>query len=88
VYFDENVKADIPLDQVNGAGKLKIGLGVAMALNPTLKVILMDANGLDAKSLAIVDEMTKEKGFQVWAECIHGEGGIEIVDGMVKGGAK
>jgi hypothetical protein len=55
-----------------------------MALNPTLKVILMDANGLDAKSLAIVDEMTKDKGFQVWAECIHGKGGIEIVDGMVK----
>jgi hypothetical protein len=74
----------IPLSQVNSAKQLEVGLGIAMAQNPELKVILMSGNDLDEDSLAVISKMTKDKGFQVWVERIEGEGGIVIEDGMVK----
>ena len=78
------VLGKIPLSQVNDAKKLEVGLGIAMAQNPELKVILMNGNDLDEDSLKVISKMTKDKGFQVWIERIEGEGGIVIEDGMVK----
>lgn len=74
----------IPLSQVNGAKQLEVGLGIAMAQNPELKVILMEGNNLDEDSLAVISKMTADKGFQVWVERIKGKGGIVIEDGMVQ----
>lgn len=78
------VYGNIPLSQVNGAKQLEVGLGIAMAQNPELKVILMNGNDLDKDSLDVISKMTKDKGFQVWIERIEGAGGIVIEDGMVK----
>jgi DNA repair exonuclease SbcCD ATPase subunit len=78
------VLGKIPLSQVNDAKKLEVGLGIAMAQNPELKVILMNGNDLDEDSLKVISKMTKKKGYQIWIERIEGEGGIVIEDGMVK----
>jgi hypothetical protein len=78
------IMGKIPLSQVNGAEQLRVGLGIAMAENPELRVILMNGNDLDSDSLKVIEEMTAEKDFQVWVERIEGEGGIVIEDGMVK----
>ena len=78
----------VPLSQEAGSMKLKVGMAVAMAENPDLKVIIMNGNELDDNSLKIVAEMAKEKDYQVWIESIKGEGeGLIIIeDGAVKGG--
>jgi DNA repair exonuclease SbcCD ATPase subunit len=78
------VMGDIPLSQVNSAEQLRVGLGIAMAENPELRVILMNGNDLDSDSLKVISEMTADKDYQVWIERIEGEGGIVIEDGMVK----
>jgi DNA repair exonuclease SbcCD ATPase subunit len=88
VTDDYVVFEGIPLSQVNTAKQLEVGLEIAMAQNPELKVILMSGNALDDDNLAVIDKRTKGRGFQVWVERIEGEGGIVIEDGMVKGGAK
>ncbi len=84
VWFDKHVKAWIPLSQVNDAGKLEIGMGIAMAQNPELRVILMKGNDLDEDSLKVVSQMAKDRDFMVWIERIEGAGGIVIEDGSVK----
>jgi len=60
-------------------------MGIAMAENPELRVIRMKGNDLDEASLKIVEEMAKDKDFQVWIERWLGdESGIIIEDGSVK----
>ena len=83
---DEGVVFEgIPLSQVNDAKKLEIGMGIAMAENPELRVIRMKGNDLDEASLKIVSKMAKEKDYQVWIERWLGdESGIIIEDGSVK----
>ncbi len=84
VTDDGVVFEGIPLSQVNDAKKLEIGMGIAMAENPELRVIKMKGNDLDEDSLKVVAKMAKDKDFQVWIERIEGEGGIIIEDGSVK----
>jgi len=75
----------IPLSQVNDAKKLEIGMGIAMAENPELRVIRMKGNDLDDQSLEIVSKMAQEKDYQLWIErWSGGEGGIVIEEGSVK----
>ena len=82
---EEGVIIDgIPLSQVNDAKKLEVGMAIAMAENPELRVILMKGNDLDEDSLAMVSKMAADKDFMVWIERIEGEGGIIIEDGSVK----
>ena len=84
MILDEKTGAWVPLSQVNDAEKLKVGMGIAMALNPELRVILMKGNDLDEDSLKLVSKMAKDKDYMVWIERIEGEGGIVIEDGSVK----
>lgn len=87
VTEDEVTFEDIPYDQLSSSRQLRVSLGMAMALNPQLRVIrITDGSLLDSESLAIVNEMVKEKDFQVWTEMVDetGELGIVIEDGMVK----
>ena len=84
VTDDGVVFEGIPLSQVNDAKKLEIGMGIAMAENPELRVIKMKGNDLDEDSLKVVSKMAKDKDFQVWIERIEGEGGIIIEDGSIK----
>jgi hypothetical protein len=87
--FDETgvVYRGVPFAQASGAEQLRVSMGVAMALNPTLKVCLIrDGSLLDDKNLALVAEMAAEQGGQVWLERVSDgpEVSVVIEDGSVK----
>lgn len=74
-----------PFEQASQAEKLRVSLGMGLALNPTLKVVLIrDASLLDEKSLGLVADMAHEHDAQVWLEVVgKGGSGIVIEDGEV-----
>lgn len=75
-----------PFEQASQAEKLRVSLGMGLALNPTLKVVLIrDASLLDEKSLELVAAMAEEHDAQVWLEVVgKGGSGIVIEDGEVE----
>jgi hypothetical protein len=80
--------SDVPFCQASAARRLKISLGIAMAANPTLRVIrIADGSLLDDESMAIVKEMATDKDFQVWIEYASRNTddriGVYIEDGKV-----
>lgn len=76
----------VPLAQASGAERLRVSVGIGLALNPRLKVLLIrDASLLDETSLAMVAEMAAEAHAQVWLERV-GTGdptAVIISDGQV-----
>jgi hypothetical protein len=75
-----------PLSQASGAEQLRVSLAIAMALNPTLRVIrVADASLLDADNLKLVEAMAAENDFQIWLEVVGDAGGVGVVieDGQV-----
>lgn len=77
---------DFPFTQASDAERLKVSFAIAMALNPQLKVIrIRNGNQLDPNSLAIIEELAKANGFQVWIEWVDTTGkiGVVIKDGIV-----
>ncbi len=79
----------LPLQQASAAEQLRVSLGMGLALNPKLKVILIrDGSLLDEKSLGMVAEMAEKADAQVWIEMVGtgtGASGIVIEDGQVAG---
>jgi len=80
----------LPLDQASRAEDIRLSVAIAAALNPTLKVMLVrDGSLLDKKSRALLADLAREHGLQVWMEVV-GEGahvGVVIEDGAVAGAA-
>jgi DNA repair exonuclease SbcCD ATPase subunit len=76
----------IPFEQVNAAKRLEVGVAIAMALNPELKVMRMDGNGLDKDSLKTICNMAKAKDYQAWIEQTSDDDkvGIFIEAGEIK----
>lgn len=77
----------IPFSQASDSEKLKISLTIAMALNPKLRVIrITDGSLLDADNMKLIDELAKEKDYQIWIERIIDDKGIGIIieDGRIK----
>jgi hypothetical protein len=77
----------IPLAQVSDSEKIKIGIAIAMKLNPTLRVIrITDGSLLDADTMAEINGMVDAEGYQLWIEKVcDGTGvGIIIEDGSIK----
>lgn len=75
-----------PFEQVSSAEQLRVSVAIAMAANPTLRILLIkDGSLLDAKSLSILSEMASDNGFQVWLESVSDTDDIGIVmeDGAV-----
>jgi len=74
-----------PLELASGAERCRLAVAVAMAVNPDLRVCLLDeeANGLDLESLDALDELAKANDFQVWAVRLglEGPGEVLVVDG-------
>lgn len=69
-----------PIDEASGAERIRLAVEVAMAANPKLRICLLDeANDLDLDSLAELDALAKQHGFQIWAVRIGLEGPGEIV---------
>ena len=89
LLFDDAVVTyrGVPFDQCSSAEQLKVSMAVAMAMNPTLRIIrVTDGSLLDSASLKLIGEMAKGDDFQIWIECVDesGEVGIYIEDGQVK----
>jgi len=77
---------NIPFGQLSSSEQLKISLGIAMALNPQLKVIrITDGSLLDDDNMEVIKKLAEEKDFQIWIEKVDGSGaiGFYIEDGEV-----
>lgn len=86
---DESVLFEgVPFGQLSDGRKIRISAAIAMALNPSLRIILVrEGSLLDAKGLAAIVEMAKEKDYQIWMERCDESGkiGIYIEAGEIKG---
>jgi hypothetical protein len=79
---------EVPFCQASAARRLKISLAIAMAANPTLRVIrIADGSLLDDDSMAMIRDMAVDKDFQVWIEYRSKNSddrmGVYIEDGKV-----
>lgn len=77
----------IPFSQIAESDHLKVSTAIAMALNPTLRIIMMrNASLLDSNSWKIVKELAQKENYQIWEEVVDetGKVGIYIEDGEVK----
>lgn len=76
----------VPLKQCSAAEQLRVSLAMAMALNPTVRVIrITDGSLLDSDNMRLIEEMATAADFQVWIERVDESGtvGIVIEDGQV-----
>lgn len=79
-----------PFADASTAERLRTSIAVAMAMNPTIRIIRITKGGndLDKKSMKIVADMAAEHGYQVWIEVLeakHGPAQIIMEDGHAKG---
>lgn len=86
-FNDEDVLLNaVPFEQASAAEQLRVSTAIAMALKPTLRVILIrDGSLLDANGMAFMAEIAMQNNFQIWIERVStGERtGILIEDGKV-----
>lgn len=78
--------AGVPFTQASSAEQIKVSLAMAMALNPTLRVVrILDGSLLDTESRQIIAEMADKNDFQVWLETVQDSSpsAIVIEDGQV-----
>lgn len=77
----------LPLSEVSSSVKLRVSVAVSIALNPTLKVLLIrNGNLLDHDSLKLVAEQADAAGAQVWIEYVTADAeGVSVMleDGHV-----
>lgn len=81
---------NLPISQSGAAEKLRIGMAIAMALNPKLRVIrIEDGSLLDRQSWQVVEEMAADGDYQVWLETVADAPGtgIYIYDGEILNGS-
>ena len=85
---DEVLLNGLPFSQAGTAEKIRASVGIAMSLNPKLRVMLIDEGSeLDSDSLKLVAELAEKQKYQVWlarvAEGDAAKTGFEIVDGAL-----
>lgn len=78
---------DLPFASAGTASRIVASAEVAMALNPNLKVMLIDEGSeLDSQHLALIGKLAEARDYQVWvARVEEGEAGVgfRIEDGVV-----
>lgn len=77
---------DVPLSQESSTQKLEVGFAVLQALNPELKVVLIeDGNTVDEDNLEFLETLAKDKGYLVLMEYVdeNAETGVVIEDGEI-----
>lgn len=77
----------IPLGQTSASEQMRIGMAIAMALNPAVRVVILRQGSLlDAEALAAVEQLAAAQGYQVWTEIVgEGDGSAFVIeDGGVK----
>lgn len=87
-FGDEGVTLNgIPFSQASSAEQLKVSTALAIAANPSLRVLrILDGSLLDSDSLRIIADLATEHDYQVWIEVVDesGEIGFVIEDGEVR----
>lgn len=77
----------LPFSQVSSSVQLRVSVAIGLALNPTLKVLLIrNGNLLDDESVKQVAEQAAAAGAQVWMEYVtsHADGvSVMLEDGHV-----
>lgn len=59
----------VPLSQCSAAEQLRVSMAIGMALNPTIRIMLItDGSLLDDDSMRLVRDLAERRGFQVWLE--------------------
>lgn len=81
-FTDEEILIDnLPLDdkQINTATRFDIGVEIAMALNPTLKIIyLHDASLYDKEHLKSIVKRIEERGYMAICEIVAENSDVEV----------
>jgi len=83
LFLNEN-----PFNQASDAQKLSVSIGIAMAMNPKLKVIrVRDGSLLDGDAMKLLADMADQNDYQIWIERVDGDGkvGFVLEDGHIKG---
>ena len=86
--FDESgvLYNNVPLKGCSAAEQLKVSIGIAMVLNPKIRVIrITDGSLLDDHNMQVIEEMAEEHDFQVWIERVDSTGkmGVFIQEGEI-----
>jgi len=77
---------NVPITSLSSAEKVKIAVGIAMALNPKIRVILIrEGSLLDKKMHKAIIDLAKIKNYQVWIEKVYTgiKGGIYFEEGEI-----
>jgi hypothetical protein len=86
-FSDGDVRyVGVLFDQLSGAEQLRVSLSMAMAANPSLRVIrITNGSLLDNDNIEIVRQMAGENDYQVWIECVgdRTDATVVIEDGSV-----
>ncbi len=76
----------IPFSQASTAEQVRVSTALAMAGDPTIRVMRIDGGeSLDSESIAIVEQLAAEKSYQVWISRVDESRsvGFTIEDGTV-----
>lgn len=77
----------LPFSQASSSEQLRVSVAIGLALNPTLKVLLIrSGNLLDENSLKLVAEQATQADAQLWMEYVTADSGnvqVMIEDGHV-----
>lgn len=76
----------IPFGQCSSEERIRVGMVIAMAMSPKLKVIrIADGSLLDAKNFTLIQSMAAEQGYQLLVEVVGDRNAAVIIeDGCVK----
>lgn len=78
---------DVPFGQCSSAEQTRVSVGMALAMNPELKVLLIrDGSLLDEDSFALIAKMAKKADAQVWIEAVSTDAdkcAVIIEDGRI-----
>ena len=88
ISFDEDsiLFDGIPFNQASDAQQLRAAIGIAMALNPQLKICrVRDGSLIDEDGMKILSEQAELYDFQIWIERVDtsGKSGIVMENGEV-----
>jgi len=84
---DEILLDDLPFEQASDAVQLRTSLAIAMAANPTLRVIrVRDGSLLDEDAMQMLADAADANDYQIWIERVDntGEVGFVLEDGHIK----
>ena len=88
--FGELELHGLPLSQASSAEQLRLAVGLGIAANPDLRIMLIrDGSLLDDDSLRIIHEMADAADYQVWIERVGTAGATVVIeDGAIAASAE